>query len=135
MGGLLCLLVGLGPDRHIKRWRLWTSDTFWQYISFQHALPPHPLQRASLTPSMTPPPACLPPPPPPPSHSSSPHCHCHVTNCHSSSPHQSRHDQFMCSNHALSGFSNHALLSVCSSYLRSILDNPVCSQSQITQCI
>ena len=123
---------------------LWTSDAFWQYITSSC---PATSQRDSLAPSTTPPPACPPLPTPPPlSHSSSlTHNHHQVAICHSSSPHHSRHHHhFMCANQACRvsatwlcrvAVSRSHALSGCGSCLSSILDNPVCSHSRITQCI
>ena len=77
----------------------------------RHPAPPlHPSQRDSPVPSTPLPPAHPPPPPPPPpSHSSSTCCHRQLAIC-CSSHHHSRHPHVLCGSHALSGFSNLALL-------------------------
>ena len=93
----------------IKFQGLWTSDTFWQYIT-SSCTATSPLtvgltcgiydttSGMSTTTTSTS------------STSSSPHNHRQVTICHSSPPHHScRHHWFMCSNHALSCCSNHTL--------------------------
>ena len=100
-----------GSDQiDIKHQGLWTSDAFWRYIiSSCAATSPltarlaRPIEVTISSTSTTASTSSY-------HSSSSTQCHHQVTICHSSSPHHSHHHhQFMCGNHALSGFSNLAL--------------------------